>query len=149
VILFPNRAKLIRSDKNKVHTIRIHGPWLYFTAESEGKVKVPGDLSQVIAIDFRGSVHMQRNFGCPTGIESSDQLWLVFESLVPAAEIELNGELLATATQFPAQFEVTKILALRNRIDLRFHLEAALDSESLGGILGEVRLEIRTADDYS
>jgi hypothetical protein len=73
---------------------------------------------------FPGRVRWTRSFHSPTGIEPDDALWLVISGLPAAAEVRLNGNLLASESvtlqdvASSGQFHVTGHLAPTNRIEI-------------------------------
>jgi beta-galactosidase/beta-glucuronidase len=98
---------------------------------------IPGTLRDGGLAGHIGRVSFQRSFGKPTNLDADEQVWLVFEHVVGAAEVLLNGETLGT-TSATARFEIKARLAVRN--ELVVEIDAGDDG---CGIVGEVRLEIQ------
>ena len=125
-----------------MHTIRLRGPWQLSPASAADptaiETNVPGDWS-ALGADFAGPAHFIRKFGLPTNL-SQERISLVIEQVHPRGHIELNGQLLGTQTAAdgPRQYEVTKLLQLRNTL----RIEVELARQAGPGSLGEVRLEI-------
>jgi hypothetical protein len=140
-----------------MHTIRLRGPWqiealLRFVPDALGEVheetsqlpianetSVPGDWAFALGEDFRGRARYVRRFGLPTNLEPQETVTLVFGEVESQATIELNGTLLGEQRKADGErrYEVTQLLKLRN--ELRIVVEAR---DAVGGILGEVKLEI-------
>lgn len=103
------------------HVIRLRSPWTQSVT--------PGTLSIV------------RGFNCPTGLDGSQQVWLVIDDLPASGTAYLNDFPLGSLTPHRFnQFEITTFLAPRNQI--RFELSACPGQEPLPEPTS-VRLEIR------
>jgi hypothetical protein len=107
---------------------------------------MPGDWSASLGRDFYGRVEFTRYFNRPTGLEPSLSVWIVVESVVSHGSVVLNDAPLGSAGDESAEFDVTQLLAERNC--LRIEVEST-DRMRCGGIVGEVRLEIRGGDGLS
>jgi beta-galactosidase/beta-glucuronidase len=141
------------------HRIRLRGPWeceplARFVIGADGrkeeiatnlpaprKMTMPCRWSEGGLNDFSGRVRFRRHFGYPGRIDDSERVWLTFAGVEERAEIWLNDQFLGRQEgDHPWEFDVTKLLAVRN--DLRIEVEG--DAET-GGLWGEVALEIRLA----
>jgi hypothetical protein len=155
------------------HVIRLGGPWEYealartrIAADGNriasrenlppvGRAHLPADWGAMLGSDFRGLVRYTRRFGLPTNLEPNDQVSLVIDGVDFLGSVRLNGTALGAVQGYnqPTAFEVRKLLAPRNVLLVEVELPAyELPStgparpgrESLpGGLIGEVRLEIR------
>ncbi len=89
--------------------------------------------------DFSGRVRFRRHFGYPGRVDDNERVWLTFAGVADTAEIWLNDQFLGRQKgDRPWEFEVTKLLAIRN--DLRVEVEGEAQT---GGLWGEVAMEIR------
>jgi beta-galactosidase/beta-glucuronidase len=142
------------------HRIRLRGPWeceplARFVFGDDGqkqeitthlpapkKMTMPCRWSEAGLSDFTGRVRFRRRFGYPGRIDENERVWLTFAGVEEKAEIRLNGQFLGRQVgDQPWEFDVTKLLAVRN------NLRVDVESESpRGGLWGEVALEIREAD---
>jgi beta-galactosidase/beta-glucuronidase len=136
------------------HVIRLRGPWEYTvearsSASSEttelpptGRVTMPTDWAASLGDAFRGRVAYRRRFGKPTNLESNESVWLVCDGATACATLELNRQVIGDVPgpSSPAAFDVTILLGERNE------LVAVVESlYEVGGLTGEVRLEIRNS----
>ncbi|MDZ4818925.1 MAG: hypothetical protein SGJ20_08140 [Planctomycetota bacterium] len=154
----------------EVHSIRLRGPWEYQvlarSTDDEvgsfdavlpsgelpaGKVHMPCDWGESLGADFRGTVCYTRRFGCPTGVETHQRVWLILDGVRDRASVCLNGQPLGDiieSTQ-PLEVDVTGLLNERNMLEVEVSApvdpaELPIPTDSLpGGLVGEVRLEIR------
>lgn len=147
-----------------MHKIRLRGPWRYevlarIDAAGErrtddlplpGKQKMPADWSAKLGADFYGVVRYRRTFHQPTGIEAGQGVWLVVEEVYSRGAISLNGQSLAEARRRSAvaggsdvvRVEIAPLLSPTN--ELIIDVEHSPGDEGIGGLTGEVRLEIQT-----
>jgi hypothetical protein len=89
------------------HSFRLRDPWQFEAAAG-------------------GAARWSRVFHRPTGIEPDDELWLVCSGLPADSSAALNGTpLTAPNADRPHEFEVTRLLADANRIELHVPAEAA------------------------
>lgn len=148
-----------------IHIIRLRGPWEYIPlsrmtrledgtiAEDQtnlpprGKAKMPCDWAESLGNDFCGRVRYERRFGRPANL-TSELVYLAFEQVNGSANVTLNENLLG---QIPAGgqsvcFDVTQLLEKRNCLAVEVISEVVSSCEkndkSIGGIVGEVRLEL-------
>jgi hypothetical protein len=123
------------------HRIRLLGPWDCEPLDPPLPARrfvPPGRLHDVGLADYTGRVRLLRPFGYPGRIDSYEHVWVTFAALAGRAAIALNGHSLATALTGPGEFEITSLLAARNR------LEVILDADSGdAGLPGEIALEVR------
>jgi hypothetical protein len=119
-----------------------------------GRVKLPTDWAESVGPNFRGIVRYKRRFNKPSGLESGEAVWLVVEAVRSAAQLTLNdcplGEL--RAGDPPFRKLITEMLFLNNDLEIMVgHPElqntgwpvANSEIDRPGGIIGEVKLEIR------
>ncbi len=156
------------------HSMRLHGPWRcdpvarYVMPENAlpretrddlpapARLTAPADWSAALGADFRGRALFRRGFNRPTGLESSETLWLVIEGLDACGVVSLNGQRLGEVEGYalPREFDVTARLEPRNEVVLEIgapgltpHSPAPRPGrEHLpGGPIRETRLEVRAA----
>lgn len=134
-----------------MHVIRLRGPYEFQpnspTQDLATRVDLP--LPQ-LSESLLGGVLIRR-FGKPTGLESSDQVFLVVEAFPEETAIMLNGQLLsemvamrenASEGSFVLRQEIGNHLQSRNelRLELPKHDINRVPSNSEGWL--QVRLEI-------
>jgi beta-galactosidase/beta-glucuronidase len=158
-----------------MHPIRLRGPWeLEIVAryeqdgavyrvvptelEAQRKATTLGDWGPILGDDFRGQVRYLRRFNRPTGLTPSTRVDLVIERVDATARVLLNGQTIGELTfeTGVGRWDVTTQLKYRNEflIDVvcpeispdGTALSRGERSDSPGGLLGEVRLEIFDAD---
>lgn len=121
-----------------------------------GRVRMPCDWAESLGAGFRGRVAFRRRFGRPTGIDDGQRVWLVCEGANARATLVLNGEPLGEVSgpSAPSEFDVTARLHERNELTATVEFPhptgglANCDEGAatlVGGLTGEVRLEIRAA----
>lgn len=116
------------------------------------------------------STRFVRGFGCPTGLEESDQVFIVIQSIGaelhknqasggPAHGVEknqreaiitLNSQLLGSISSdsLPAVFDVKALLKQRNELGIEIQTPRGQGAEThprLQSFLGEVHLEISSS----
>lgn len=131
---------------------------------------LPDDWSATLGPGFRGRVLYRRRFNRPTGLDAHNRVWLVIEGVDPRGHFALNGHALGTIDGYalPVESDVTELLAAANVLEVEVELPAEVapsrahpplpaagrllpaiprpGREHLaGGLVGEVRLEIRAA----
>jgi len=132
-----------------VHRIRLRGPWRYEWLSSDSpepaasRVNLPSDWQDIFG-NATGRVCFSRNFNCPSNLEPSTRLDLVFEGLGGEAEIFLNGQKLEPdADRSPVRCPITGLLEpAQNQIRVEIQFDPS-DSDGPGGLWGPVVLEIR------
>jgi hypothetical protein len=157
------------------HPIRLRGPWEYeplawtrLRADGliealprevppPGRLLLPGDWGGVLGQEFRGRVRFTRSFNPPTGIDPGEQIWLLIEGVDYFGTATLNEQLLGDLWGYaePHEYDISTLVGPRNRLVIEVDLpELAPDAPPLdrpgrehlpGGLIGEVRLEIRAA----
>jgi hypothetical protein len=123
------------------HRIRLRGPWECEvpTGAAVRHVALPCEWTQLVAVDFRGSVRLVRPFGYPGRLDDFEHVWLTCSGIRGHAEIALNGQALGSG-QGNCEFEITPLLGLRNRLEMTLTVDAPA-----GAIWEEVALEVRRA----
>ena len=129
-----------------------------------GRVRMPADWGSALGADFRGCVRYRRRFNRPSGLEPHERVWLVLEGADGWGEVSLGGKPLGRLGGYSlaAGFDVTPLVEDRNElaVDVTLPHRDAAGEQPLrsgrahlpGGLVGEVRLEIRTShwiDDLS
>jgi beta-galactosidase/beta-glucuronidase len=153
------------------HSIRLRGPWQFEPlARSQaapdgqivehcddlppaGRSTVPCDWGTVLGTDFRGRVGYRRSFNAPATLDPHERLWLVVEGADARGGVWVNGAGLGDVPGYAvwSAFDVTSLVGPRNEIRLEVDLPAGAAAlrpgrENLaGGPIGEVRLEVRSA----
>jgi hypothetical protein len=155
------------------HVIRLRGPWEYealartrIAADGSrlisrenlpppGRTHLPADWGATLGPDFRGLVRYTRRFGLPTHLDPHDQVSLVIDGVDFFGSVQFNGTPLGAMQGYnqPTAFEVRQLLAPRNMLLIEVELPVYESPaagpvrpgrENLpGGLIGEVRLEIR------
>ena len=130
------------------HRIRLRGPWTATATESFDESGFrPPDAQMSIPCTWRAggwpgfagvAIHARR-FGKPRQADAVERVWLIVDTITGTGKVRLNGQDLGPIEEgVPFAFDVTDRLALRNLLEVE--IEAPND---LGGITGEVSLEIR------
>ncbi len=134
-----------------MHSIRLRGPWRYEVAERltgddsrprSGKQKMPADWAEILGSDFRGTVRYRRTFHQPTGLDEGQQVWLVIEGVTSIATVTLNNACLAACGPAGKRYEIQHLLS--PACDLIIDVTHPVGADGVGGLTGEVRLEIQT-----
>ena len=154
------------------HPIRLHGPWEFQALPTSAlpvdsgavpksgptlqRLRIPCDWGDLLSADFHGRVRFRRGFNSPTQLDRHEHVWLVCEGVDPAGTVTLNGQLLGNVRGYalPAEFDVTSLIGPRNELQIDIDWPFASGGANSpprpgrerlpGGIVGEVRLEIRT-----
>ncbi len=150
-------AAFVERDVGDVSDIGDAGALVESTVDlpPAGRMAMPADWGESLGCAFRGRVAYRRRFGQPTGVESAERVWLVCDGAEAWATLTVNGERLGDVNG-PAsrsEFDVTALLRERNELtatvecprrtaDGRF-ADRGERSALPGGLVGEVRLEIR------
>ncbi|HEX4415628.1 MAG TPA: hypothetical protein VH107_18490 [Lacipirellulaceae bacterium] len=142
-----------------MHVIRLRGPWQViplarFLPQSDGtyleveqalpaecRASMPADWSATLGSDFLGRVRYVRPFHKPTGLEPGERVFLVVEAARTDAAVTLNRKSLGQVRRdgAPLRVDVTELLGGDERLEIV--VEHATE-EDIGGLVGEVRLEI-------
>jgi hypothetical protein len=154
-----------------MHTIRLRGPWQLEPLERyvgrgdgrydgsierlpvEARATMPADWSDALGREFLGRVRYHRVFQKPTGLDAGERVWLVVEPPRSRGVVQLNGKPLGEVLWGgpPGRFDITALLEDHNRLEITVEhpsLDADAnaydddDTNSPGGLVGEVRLEI-------
>jgi hypothetical protein len=121
------------------HRIRLLGPWDCEpltpapTPQPVRRFVPPGRLG-----DRAGAVRVVRRFGYPGRIDSYEHVWLTFADIAGPATITLNDQRVADQVTGPVEYEITALLAPRNRLEVRFD-----NANDDAGLPGEIALEVR------
>lgn len=146
------------------HVMRLAGPWDYEVLRAgasslpspAGSAHQPADWVTMLGEGFRGRVRCERRFHRPTNLDPRERVWIVIEGKGAAGRVLLNNEALGElhGWQQPAEFDLTSRLLPYNSLTIEVDCSVEtvagsrprLDRERLtGGLLGDVRLEIRLA----
>lgn len=152
------------------HAIRLRGPWDYrvlarfvqlpsgsncedtASLPAPGRIGMPADWGASLGADFRGRVLYARSFHKPTGLGPADRVALVFERVDFVATVRLNSRTMGEIRweQGRSEFDVTAGLARSNQLEVEIEsCPVSSDAQRVGreglpgGLIGEVRLEIR------
>jgi len=154
-----------------MHIIRLRGPWRLEAVErfvlqpdgtyrttsadlpSAARVTMPADWAESLGNDFLGRVRYLRTFQKPTGLEPGERVFLVVEPPRSRGALTLSGQPLGEIHWGGrrVRFDITAKLEDHNRLEIVVEhpsLDAAgtpIDdsgTDSPGGLVGEVRLEI-------
>src|ERR1043165_3062900 len=126
------------------HRIRLRGPWQYQTVSRAEQaaclptVTMPCRFRDISLTKSRDTVRFVRKFGYPGHIDESEHVWLTCQGVGGLREVRLNGHLVSQLPCETFAFDVTPLLADRNRLEVLIHP----DSDD-AGLWGEVALEIR------
>lgn len=121
------------------HRMRLRGPWDCEPLD-ERPTAAPATITMPARLGdagIAGPVRLVRRFGYPGRIDAYEHVWLTFAGVAGQAAVSLNGQALGMGLSGAFAFEVTPLLAARNR------LEVLLDAAPDAGLTGEVALEIR------
>ena len=143
-------------NEDRLHLIRLPGPWqvrvVQQTAGSADLPKafscrVPGDWTEPLGHEFRGSVRAERRFNRPTGLEPGQPVYLVVEQVDFRGKVTLNDRPLGpVGLDHELRHEITELLIDQNRLSIEVELPLNCQRPGResrgGGLLGEVRLEI-------
>jgi hypothetical protein len=156
------------------HIIRLRGPWelqplaRYVGGDDPlreetrdlppgGKVSVPGDWGELLGPDFIGRARYTRRFNRPTNLQPDQRVWLALDGVDPRANVALNGRPIGQAQGYQAttRFDITAALQEHNVLAVEVCMPGASFADEgcrpgraglSGGLIGEVRLEIRPND---
>ncbi len=102
-------------NETPMHTIRLGSPW------------------DVTAVE--GGKRHARKFGRPRTLEVNERVWLVCEQVPGAAEVRVNGVVVAQLNASAAlAFDITPMLQPRNEVVI-----VAASAEPLGAVTLEIR----------
>jgi hypothetical protein len=104
------------------HRIRLRGPWDFEPqgagAPPPGRLLFPAAWPDARLGDWSGRVVLRRKFGYPGRIDAHERVWLVGESVSGPAEVRLAGQALGLVTCDCFAFDVTRLLAQRNLLEI-------------------------------
>jgi hypothetical protein len=136
---------------SEVHRIRLRGPWNVTAIDAQAGIAPTESITMPCPCswreggwpDFHGRARHRRRFGKPARIDSRERVWLIVEACRGALTIELNGAGLgSTANGVAFESDVTHLLSPRNEVQID-----VTGTDDNDGLTGEVRLEIRSADE--
>jgi hypothetical protein len=158
---------------DRVHIIRLRGPWEYRVLAVDtttasppdatqatlpaGRIPMPADWGQPLGADFHGRVEYTRSFNRPTGLAAEQRVELVLAGLDAFGSATFNQQPLGEIPPggAAARFNIGPLLLDRNTLVVEVELprsDERADCVTLrpagrehlpGGLYGEVRLEIR------
>jgi hypothetical protein len=121
------------------HRIRLRGPWeLGDGLPKRRRVIMPSTWAAAGLAGYPLPARFIRKFGYPGQIDEHERVWLICEELSAAAEISLNGQVVASNHTGAFAFDVTALLAKRNRLEIVLHAD-----DDQAPLWDEVALEIR------
>ena len=112
------------------------------------RVKLPATWDAVPS-NYHGALRLARRFGCPSGLEPRNRVFLVIDACHPLSGVSLRGVPLGPSPAAPGvvRYDITALLHQNNQLEVE--LERTLGGGGHGEsqqILGEVWLEITTDD---
>lgn len=143
------------------HEINLRGPWQYQVLETargtpaalSGRISLPASWAETLGADFRGRVKYTRSFAAPTNIAAQERVWLLIDGVDHTGVISLNGVELARLEGYLSHTSLDVTDRLKPRNELVVEIALPEDPEGklprcgrhgrAGGLLGEVRLEVR------
>ena len=148
-----------------VHRIHLKGPWgdewiggsvvcagsgqgnQDVPLEATGKIHLPATWRSAFGA-VSGTVRLRRRFGCPTNLDETEQVFLVFNGVGGSARFAVNDVDLGAVEnpEQPARFEVTQLLQPNNILIVEIQFDATESGENPGGLWGPVAIEIRSGD---
>jgi hypothetical protein len=118
---------------------------------------MPADWGATLGAEFRGKVRYRRAFHWPSKLMSDQSAWLVLEAANSHGVVSLDGQILGEVLCDgpPAEFDISPLLQPHHELVVEVDHpppDASPASprppsrhDQPGGLIGEVRLEIRTA----
>jgi len=125
------------------HRIRLRGPWecepLASDAPPPRRVLMPCRWIDAGLAGYRGHAKFVRKFGYPGNADpATEHIWLTCDGVSGSVEVCLNEQQLTAADCTTFAFDVTHLLAARNRLEVTI-----LGRTETEGVWGDVALEIR------
>jgi len=115
------------------HRIRLRGPWECEPLASDllpRRVFMPSGWLDAGLAGFRGKACFSRKFGYPGNADpATEHIWLTCDGLSGCRTIVLNGKTLSEDACTSFSFDVTKLLAQRNKLDVT--IEGTNETEGL------------------
>ena len=125
------------------HRIRLRGPWDCELIDAERRtprrVLMPCRWADAGLAGIRGPARFSRKFGYPGKADPDlEHIWLICDGCTGCREIHLNGFRLAESADESFAFDVSRLLAARNQLDVTIQ-----GNGDECGLWGDVFLEIR------
>lgn len=133
------------------YRIRLRGPWEVTLIERDGTAEplrfayIPAEWRELFG-DRAGTAVFRRRFNRPTGLEESDEIWIVFPAVPGEVSFEINGRALSPCELTPERraYDVTAELQEFNLMEVQVKDDPASHAGRPGGLCETVYLEIRT-----
>lgn len=143
------------------HRIRLKGPWEYEwisggpADDQAGKLQMPSSID-VTACGSGGDVQFIRRFHCPTNLDSSEQVFLVFAGMTgrtprfaindaPLTGTDASDPVPEMAANCRLEFEITDRLNEMNKLAVTLRIDGQVPQPA--GLHDIVALEIRQRKD--
>jgi hypothetical protein len=135
-----------------VHRMNLKGPWFYEWLDgpepaaafldrcadrespqmSTSRVRMPASWLDAFGA-VAGTVLLRRRFGRPSNLEARERVHITLDRVVGAADVAVNGELVASVTpsEEPQSLDVTDQLEVSNELSIRLTYDGreAADSD--------------------
>ena len=99
--------------------------------------------------NFCGAARLSRRFGCPSGLEPINRVFLVIDACQPLLRVSLAGVSLgpSVAAAGVKRYDITSLIEMHNQVDVDVErMSGDRGHDNSQPILGEVWLEITTDD---
>ncbi len=146
-----------------VHRMHLKGPWGFdwidgpvasagsgqgnqaVPCEATGKIRLPATWQSAFGA-VSGTVRLSRRFGCPTNLDDTEKVFLIFTGVGGKARFHVNAVEMGTVENpdQPTEFEVTQLLQPNNILLVEIQFDATESDENPGGLWGPVAIEIRS-----
>jgi hypothetical protein len=105
------------------------------------RANMPADWSEILGGEFLGRVRFTRAFHKPTGLDLGERVFLVVEAPRSHGVVKLNRKPVGEVRygSAPLRVDVTDLLGGDERLEIVVQHDS---HEVVGGLVGEVRLEI-------
>jgi hypothetical protein len=124
------------------HRMRLRGPWDFepqgASAPPPGRLLFPAVWPDARLGEWSGRVVLRRKFGYPGRIDEHERVWLIGEGVAGPAEVRLAGQALGVVSGDHFAFDVTRLLAKRNLLEVE--LDAGPERTRLWD---DIALEVR------
>ena len=132
------------------YRIRLRGPWEVALIDRDGTAEplrfayIPAEWRELFG-DRAGTGVFRRRFNRPTGLEPSNEIWIVFQAIPGDVSFEINGLALSPCELTPERraYDVTAELQEFNLMEVRVTDDPAAHAGRPGGLWETVWLEIR------
>jgi hypothetical protein len=139
------------SEPTGPYRIRLRGPWEVTLIDRDGTTEpprfayIPAEWQELFG-DRAGTGVFRRRFNRPTGLEPSDEVWIVLTSVLGEVDFTINGRVSSPGESIRGvrEYNVTAELQEHNLIDVRVTDDPAAHVGTPGGLWETVYLEIRT-----